>query len=155
MLIVVRSLAIESQLANLDDAADTIVSLNDDFFILQVRPSLAIPESELTKCSSQDLFVCDVSSPLTGPVFRMQRDLLVSGVAPKDIRADPDGEWRGLGYTNWLLSSSLFSLEGRQLTPLRAYISDLGPGRDRTSFMRPSHFRCRCCEKCGTSSSTS
>ncbi|KAM0756536.1 hypothetical protein T439DRAFT_309018 [Meredithblackwellia eburnea MCA 4105] len=80
-----NSLAIESQIVNIDDVADTILNLNDDFFIMR------------------ELSVSDVSSPLTGPVFRLQRDLSVTGVAPGQEHDDPDGEWRGLGYTNWLL----------------------------------------------------
>ncbi|GAA5892552.1 hypothetical protein JCM6882_005645 [Rhodosporidiobolus microsporus] len=80
-----NSLAIESQLPNLDGAASTALYLNDDFFLMQ------------------PLTLTDLSSPLTGPVFRMQRDLLVGGVSPSDTHDDPDGEWRSLGYTAWLL----------------------------------------------------
>lgn len=52
----------------------------------------------------QELSPSDISSPLTGPVFRFQRDLLVSSVSPESTHDDPDGEWRGLSYSDWLLS---------------------------------------------------
>ncbi|ORY85412.1 hypothetical protein BCR35DRAFT_330888 [Leucosporidium creatinivorum] len=81
-----NSLSVESQLANLDHVGDTLLCLNDDFFLMQ------------------ELSPSDISSPLTGPVFRFQRDLPVSSVSPDATHDDPDGEWRGLGYSNWLLS---------------------------------------------------
>ncbi|GAA5932899.1 hypothetical protein JCM1841_005189 [Sporobolomyces salmonicolor] len=80
-----NSLAIESQLANIDTEATTALYLNDDFFLLQ------------------PLSVADVESPLSGPIFRMQRDLLVGGVAPEKVTDDGDGEWRGLDISAWLL----------------------------------------------------
>ncbi|KAK4703042.1 hypothetical protein P7C70_g3182, partial [Phenoliferia sp. Uapishka_3] len=80
-----NSLAIESQIPNMEDVEDTLLNLNDDFFIMR------------------KLSVSDVSSPITGPVFRVQKDLAVNGVAPEYSKEDPDGEWRGLGYTNWLM----------------------------------------------------
>ncbi|GAA5862843.1 hypothetical protein JCM8547_006567 [Rhodosporidiobolus lusitaniae] len=80
-----NSLAYESQLANLQTSAPTALYLNDDFFLMQ------------------SLTYTDVASPFSGLVFRMQRDLLVGGVSPADTHDDGDGEWRGLGYTAWLL----------------------------------------------------
>ncbi|GAA5983287.1 hypothetical protein JCM11641_002250 [Rhodosporidiobolus odoratus] len=81
-----NSLAIESQFANLDNVSPTALYLNDDFFLM----------ASLTSG--------DIDSPLSGSVFRMQRDLLVSGVAPEDAQhTNGDGEWRGLGYSAWLL----------------------------------------------------
>ncbi|KAJ8296782.1 3-O-alpha-D-mannopyranosyl-alpha-D-mannopyranose xylosylphosphotransferase [Rhodotorula toruloides] len=80
-----NSLAIESQLPNLPSTAQTALYLNDDFFLMRT------------------LAFTDLASPLSGPVFRMQRDLLVGGVAPGTSTDDPDGEWKGLGYSNWLL----------------------------------------------------
>ncbi|BGP29032.1 hypothetical protein JCM10296v2_000768 [Rhodotorula toruloides] len=80
-----NSLAIESQLPNLPLTARTALYLNDDFFLMR------------------NLAFTDLDSPLSGPVFRMQRDLLVGGVAPGTSTDDPDGEWKGLGYSNWLL----------------------------------------------------
>ncbi|CEQ42145.1 SPOSA6832_03928 [Sporobolomyces salmonicolor] len=82
-----NSLAIESQLANIDTEATTALYLNDDFFLLQ------------------PLSVADVESPLSGPIFRMQRDLLVGGVAPEKVTDDGDGEWRGLDISAWLLGA--------------------------------------------------
>ncbi|BGP45053.1 hypothetical protein JCM10450v2_000870 [Rhodotorula kratochvilovae] len=89
-----NSLAIESQLANIPFASSTALYLNDDFFLR--RP----------------LALSDLTSPLSGPVFRMQRDLLVSGVSAENTHDDPEGEWRGLGYTAWLLDQR-FGKRGR------------------------------------------
>ncbi|SCV72845.1 BQ2448_4382 [Microbotryum intermedium] len=81
-----NSLAVESQLANLpEDTSDTLLALCDDFFVM--RP----------------LTLADVESPLTGPVIRLQRDLIVESHSPGHLTGDADGEWRGLGFTNWLL----------------------------------------------------
>ncbi|GAA5862968.1 hypothetical protein JCM1840_002342 [Sporobolomyces johnsonii] len=80
-----NSLAIESQLANIDTEATTALYLNDDFLLMQ------------------PLSIADVESPLSGPIFRMQRDLLVGGVAPEKVTDDGDGEWRGLDMSAWLL----------------------------------------------------
>ncbi|GAA5955214.1 hypothetical protein JCM21900_002241 [Sporobolomyces salmonicolor] len=81
-----NSLAIESQLGNLETEALSALYLNDDNFLMQ------------------PLSTSDVESPLSGPIFRVQRDLLVGAVAPDDPdAADPDGEWRGLGISAWLL----------------------------------------------------
>ncbi|GAA5869721.1 hypothetical protein JCM1840_000570 [Sporobolomyces johnsonii] len=81
-----NSLAIESQLGNLETEALSALYLNDDNFLLQ------------------PLSTSDIESPLSGPVFRVQRDLLVGAVEPDDpTAADPDGEWRGLGISAWLL----------------------------------------------------
>ncbi|TKA55467.1 hypothetical protein B0A53_02393 [Rhodotorula sp. CCFEE 5036] len=80
-----NSLAIESQLANLDFTAKTALYLNDDFFL------------------TRELAITDFASPLYGPVFRLQRDLLVTGVSPENTHDSADGEWKGLGYSAWLL----------------------------------------------------
>ena len=81
-----NSLAIEAQTANVGDLGEAFVGMNDDFFVL--KPMSA----------------SDFHSPLTGPVFRFQRDLMVSAKAPTDTLDDGDGEWRGLGFANYLLS---------------------------------------------------
>ena len=65
--------------------------------------------------SLQPLSVADFESPLTGPVFRMQRDLLVSGVDPANDRTDPDSEWKSLGTAGHLLSALSFSAFARYL----------------------------------------
>ncbi|GAA5866218.1 hypothetical protein JCM3774_004122 [Rhodotorula dairenensis] len=80
-----NSLAIESQFPNIDFTAKTALYLNDDFFL------------------TRELAITDVASPIYGPVLRLQRDLLVSGVAPENTHDSPDGEWKGLGYSAWLL----------------------------------------------------
>ncbi|KDE04057.1 hypothetical protein MVLG_05496 [Microbotryum lychnidis-dioicae p1A1 Lamole] len=81
-----NSLAVESQLANVpEDTSDTLLTLCDDFFTM--RP----------------MTLSDVESPLTGPVIRMQRDLIVESSPPDHLKGDAEGEWRGLGFTNWLL----------------------------------------------------
>ncbi|GAA5942317.1 uncharacterized protein JCM15063_002968 [Sporobolomyces koalae] len=80
-----NSLAIESQLANLDTDSKSAVYLNDDFFL------------------NKPLSVSDIESPLTGPVFRMQRDLLVAGVDSTNQDTDPESEWKGLGFAGHLL----------------------------------------------------
>ncbi|GAA5842285.1 hypothetical protein JCM9279_005333 [Rhodotorula babjevae] len=91
-----NSLAIESQLANLPSStsSSTVIYLNDDFFL------------------HRQLELADLVSPLSGPVFRMQRNLLVNGVEPSTGHEDPEGEWRGLGYSAWLLDRR-FGKRGR------------------------------------------
>ncbi|GAA5896666.1 uncharacterized protein JCM6883_006974 [Sporobolomyces salmoneus] len=82
-----NSLAIESQLPNLEFDSSTAIYLNDDFFL------------------NQPLSVSDFESPLTGPIFRMQRDLLVGGVDPNTIdkQVDPESEWKSLGTAAFFL----------------------------------------------------
>jgi hypothetical protein len=51
------------------------------------------------------------ASPLYGPVFRLQRDLLVTGVSPENTHDSADGEWKGcssceLGHTRVRKKSS-------------------------------------------------
>jgi hypothetical protein len=70
---------------------------------------LTLPSSAHTSSPMQPLTISDIDSPLSGPVFRMQRDLLVGAVAPDETHDDPEGEWRGLGYAAWLLGSSLLA----------------------------------------------
>ena len=56
---------------------------------------------------SGKLSTADVASPLTGPVLRIQRDLLVSDVEPGGHFAGAvDGEWPSLRHANWLLSET-------------------------------------------------
>ena len=52
-----------------------------------------------------NLSASDVASPFLGPVFRMQRDLTVTGMAPEHVEGDPDGEWPGLRLSNFLLGA--------------------------------------------------
>ncbi|GAA6005569.1 hypothetical protein JCM10207_005253 [Rhodosporidiobolus poonsookiae] len=101
-----NSLAIESQLASLPDIAPTMLYLNDDFFLLQ------------------PLTISDIDSPLSGPVFRMQRDFLVHAVPPGKEHDDPEGEWRGLGYSAWLLDERFGKRQGR---PYLAHIAKTLP----------------------------
>ncbi|KAJ7473581.1 hypothetical protein B0H11DRAFT_1866506 [Mycena galericulata] len=81
-----NSHAIESQLPQLDPeiVADNIVAMNDDQFLMMPLPPSAF------------------HSTLYGPVFRMQRTLLVGGDASGN--ADGGGEWRSLGWSSHLLS---------------------------------------------------
>lgn len=58
---------------------------NDDFFL------------------TRNLTRSDFASPLFGSVFRMQNDLQVSSTAKGISKADLEGEWPSLGYSNWLL----------------------------------------------------
>lgn len=53
----------------------------------------------------QQLAYTDIASPLTGPMFRLQRSLLVEGVAPLESQDDPSGEWKGLGFSAWTLDN--------------------------------------------------
>ncbi|BGP12927.1 hypothetical protein JCM10213_004346 [Rhodosporidiobolus nylandii] len=96
-----NSLAVESQFANLEDVAPSALYLNDDFFVMQ------------------PLTTGDIESPFSGPVFRMQRDLLVTGASPDEWHGDPDGEWRGLGYTAWLLDERF----GKRARPYLTHIA--------------------------------
>ncbi|KAJ7265968.1 hypothetical protein B0H12DRAFT_1230364 [Mycena haematopus] len=81
-----NSLAIESQLANIENLAPTIFYLNDDCFLLK------------------PLSGADFETPLYGPVFRIQFDLEVPSRAPgAPVHGDREGEWPGLLFTNWLL----------------------------------------------------
>ncbi|KIM72381.1 hypothetical protein PILCRDRAFT_741928 [Piloderma croceum F 1598] len=81
-----NSIAIESQLVTLaPQLTDTALYFNDDFFL------------------TRRLARSDFSSPLFGPVFRMQNHVRVSSSAKGTSRADPDGEWPSLEYANWLL----------------------------------------------------
>ena len=45
----------------------------------------------------------DFSTPLFGPVFRMQNHLLVSSSPKGKPISDLEGEWPSLNYANWLL----------------------------------------------------
>ncbi|TNY17178.1 hypothetical protein DMC30DRAFT_357508 [Rhodotorula diobovata] len=96
-----NSLAIESQLANIPSTAQVAVYLNDDFFLH--RP----------------FALADMASPLSGPVLRLQRDLLVRGVPPDDTHDDPEGEWRGLGYSAFLLDERF----GKRARPYLVHVA--------------------------------
>lgn len=77
-----NSLAIESQLANLD-LSDTFIYMNDDVYMMA------------------DLTASDFYTSSYGIVLRMQADLLVSSVQnPKGIAT---GEWIALEFTNYNL----------------------------------------------------
>ncbi|KAF8211706.1 hypothetical protein K438DRAFT_1807754 [Mycena galopus ATCC 62051] len=91
-----NSLAIESQLANIEDLAPTILYLNDDCFLLK------------------NLLGADFATPIYGPVFRIQFDLDVKSQAPgTPVKGDKEGEWPGLSFTNWLLDQR-FGLRRRR-----------------------------------------
>ncbi|KAF7330908.1 hypothetical protein MVEN_02430400 [Mycena venus] len=92
-----NSLAIESQLANIEDLAPTIYYLNDDCFLLK------------------PLSAGDFETPLYGSVFRIQFDLGVKSKPPGQVSMgiDKEGEWPGLEYTNWLLDQR-FGLRQRR-----------------------------------------
>ncbi|KAJ7446894.1 hypothetical protein B0H11DRAFT_2083701 [Mycena galericulata] len=94
-----NSLAIESQLANIQDLAPTLFYLNDDCFLLK------------------PLSAADFETSLYGPVFRIQFDLSVRSTAPPRSRmgVDKEGEWPGLEYTNWLLDKRFGKRQRRYL----------------------------------------
>ncbi|GAA5831300.1 hypothetical protein JCM3766R1_003003 [Sporobolomyces carnicolor] len=96
-----NSLAIESQLPNLELDSETAIYLNDDFFL------------------NEPLSVSDFESPLTGPVFRMQRDLLVGGVDPRVEKSDPEGEWTSLGTAAYMLDGRF----GRRKRPYLVHVA--------------------------------
>jgi hypothetical protein len=80
-----QSQSIESQMAYIDRISDTWLYLCDDFFVLNY------------------LAASDIQSPLYGPVFRVQRDLLVTGHAKGTDSSSLEGEWRSLSYANSLI----------------------------------------------------
>ncbi|KAJ7638322.1 hypothetical protein FB45DRAFT_399046 [Roridomyces roridus] len=94
-----NSLAIESQIANVESLAPTLLYLNDDCFLLKA------------------LSAADFESPLFGPVFRIQFDLKVRSTPPDSVRmgVDREGEWPGLEHTNWLLDQRFGKRERRYL----------------------------------------
>ncbi|KAH8926083.1 hypothetical protein BT69DRAFT_1348276 [Atractiella rhizophila] len=89
-----NSMAIESQfplllniLSNGEGSAKTVVYMNDDLFFLSPLPP--------------SFFF----SPVSGPVFRVQPDLLVDGKHPSTAtRWDREGEWVGLRFANYILN---------------------------------------------------
>lgn len=109
-------MAIETQLPNIDSLSPEVIVMNDDVFTLRVSASLflssAIRRSKFV--FSQDLTSSDWTSPLMGPLLRMQRDLPVVGVAPGTSLKDQDGEWKALRETNWMLGKFI-----HQASPLR------------------------------------
>ena len=100
------SLAIESQLPNIDDLVDHAFYLNDDMYILRVSTMVAQRNNSADACR-QPLSPADIATPLFGSVFRMQKDLLVKGAAPGHSFDTPDGEWPGMKYSNWLLGKKI------------------------------------------------
>ena len=77
-----NSMAVEAMLGDQPGLHDTFLYSNDDFFLLD------------------DVSVADVSSPLFGPVLRLDYNLIVEGKkSPKPTA----GEWSALWHTNWLL----------------------------------------------------
>uniref|UniRef100_V5ELH6 Uncharacterized protein n=1 Tax=Kalmanozyma brasiliensis (strain GHG001) TaxID=1365824 RepID=V5ELH6_KALBG len=77
-----NSMAAEAMLGDHPGLHDTFVYSNDDFFI------------------TDDVSTGDISSPLYGPVLRLDYNLVVQGKHSPD--ATP-GEWSALWHTNWLL----------------------------------------------------
>ncbi|CDU23167.1 uncharacterized protein SPSC_01797 [Sporisorium scitamineum] len=77
-----NSMAVEAMLGDQPGLHDTFVYSNDDFFFLD------------------DVSTGDVSSPLFGPVLRLDRNLMVEG---KKSSQAGTGEWPSLWHTNWLL----------------------------------------------------
>ncbi|GAA94059.1 uncharacterized protein L969DRAFT_616191 [Mixia osmundae IAM 14324] len=96
-----NSMSIESQLAHLRTGAESVFYVCDDFFNLR------------------NLTAADVTSPLTGPLFRMQRGLGVTGRLPEEIYDDPEGEWRSINYAEGLLDRRF----GKRLRP---YVTHTG-----------------------------
>ncbi|BGP12919.1 hypothetical protein JCM10213v2_000836 [Rhodosporidiobolus nylandii] len=120
-----NSLAIESQSANLDTLSPSTLALNDDFFLLKVTllslfflMALADPSRNALR-QHQPLSTSDVDSPLTGSVFRMFRDFSVEGARPEDSDDDPEGEWRGLKYSAWILDRRF----GKRKRPYLAHVA--------------------------------
>ncbi|KAF8342792.1 uncharacterized protein EI90DRAFT_3115337 [Cantharellus anzutake] len=77
------SFAIESQLSRIPDISEHFIYMNDDYFL------------------TSPLGAADFYTPQYGVVLRVQPDLLVTSSNPS--LDNPDGEWRPLRYTNWLL----------------------------------------------------
>lgn len=77
-----NSMAIEAMLGDEPGLRDTFIYSNDDFFLVD------------------DASSGDISSPLFGPVLRLDYNLLVKGEQFPDATA---GEWSSLWHTNWLL----------------------------------------------------
>ncbi|GAA6058580.1 hypothetical protein JCM10212_007019 [Sporobolomyces blumeae] len=93
--------AIESQFAWLETTTPELFYLNDDCFI------------------AQNLSISDLTSPLTGPVFRMFRGFVVEGPEPGQARDDREGEWPALRTSNWLLDRRF----GKRSRPYLAHIA--------------------------------
>lgn len=111
-----NSLSVESQIGHLDrtTTASTLLAMCDDYFLLN------------------QMTTSDVSTPLTGPIFRLQRDLLVRASEGDDSENDGEGEWRGLRTTNSLLDKR-FGVRGRP------YLIHQGKNVD-TAMMREVQF---------------
>ncbi|SJX66140.1 uncharacterized protein SRS1_13586 [Sporisorium reilianum f. sp. reilianum] len=77
-----NSMAVEAMLGDQPGLHDNFVYSNDDFFFMD------------------DVSSGDVSSPLFGPVLRLDPNLVVEG---KKSSQAATGEWPSLWHTNWLL----------------------------------------------------
>ncbi|KAJ1602902.1 hypothetical protein NDA14_001828 [Ustilago hordei] len=77
-----NSMAVESMLGNQPGLNDNFISSNDDFFFLD------------------DATTADFTSPLFGPVMRLDYNLVVEGKQSPD---STPGEWSSLWHTSWLL----------------------------------------------------
>ncbi|KAJ1020004.1 hypothetical protein NDA16_004285 [Ustilago loliicola] len=77
-----NSMAVESMLGDQPGLNDNFVYSNDDFFFMD------------------DTSTADFTSPLFGPVMRLDYNLVVQGKQSPD---STPGEWSSLWHTNWLL----------------------------------------------------
>lgn len=77
-----NSMAVESMLGDQPGLHDSIIYSNDDFFFVD------------------DVSTGDFTSPLFGPVLRLDYNLVVKGKRSPD---STPGEWSSLWHTNWLL----------------------------------------------------
>ncbi|SYW75066.1 uncharacterized protein UBRO2_00476 [Ustilago bromivora] len=77
-----NSMAVESMLGNQPGLNDNFIYSNDDFFFLD------------------DAATADFTSPLFGPVMRLDYNLVVEGKQSPD---STPGEWSSLWHTSWLL----------------------------------------------------
>ncbi|GAA6062407.1 hypothetical protein JCM10212_006193 [Sporobolomyces blumeae] len=98
-----NSLSIESRFPFFTTVgSEFILYLNDDTFLL----------------GQDSLSSSDIGSPVLGPMFRLQTDLLVDGVSPDANVGNPDGEWASLRRANWLLDRKFGKRE-------RAYLAHI------------------------------
>lgn len=77
-----NSMAVEAMLGDQPGLSDSFIYSNDDFFLFD------------------DASTGDITSPLFGPLLRLDYNLVVQGKRSPD--ATP-GEWSALWHTNWLL----------------------------------------------------
>jgi hypothetical protein len=81
-------------------STEYVVYANDDLFIT----------------NTQKINLLDFASPLTGPVLRLQNDLRVEG--SDAAGSDPEGEWKGMIYSNHLLNERF----GKRQRPYLAHV---------------------------------